>query len=102
MKRILLVAVFFLAAGCAAPAMVYVTSSDGSLSVIDAEKLETISEFQIAGGPWGIAASDSRPRVYVANFWGRSLVGIDTKLNSIVEKIDCYFPWGVAVKPPDK
>ena len=102
MKRILLVAVFLLAAGCSAPAMVYITSSDGNLMVIDAMTLDTVASFEIAGGPWGIAASDSRPRVYVANFWGRSLVGIDTKLNSIVEKIDCYFPWGVAVKPPDK
>lgn len=102
MKHLILIAVFLLAAGCSAPARVYVTSSSGNLMVLDPLAYETVTSFEIAGGPWGIAASDSRPRVYIANFWGRSLVGIDTKLNSIAESIDCYFPWGVAVKPPDK
>lgn len=102
MKRLIIIAVFLLAVGCSAPVRVYLTSSDGNLMIIDPLTYETAASFEIAGGPWGIAASDSRARVYVANFWGRSLVGIDTKINSIVEKIDCYFPWGVAVKPPDK
>ncbi len=100
----LTVAVFavFMVAGCAAPTCVYVTSTGGSIAVIDLETLEISKTVEVSGGPWGIAASAREPRVYVANFWGTSVVGIDTTTNTIARSIRCYFPWEIAVQPPVK
>lgn len=102
MKLVLVLAVLTVAAGCSAPRLVYVTSSDGYLTVIDAKSLETVKTLEVAGGPWGIEASAARPRVYVANFRGKTVVGIDTRASAIEETIHCYYPWGVAVKPRTK
>jgi YVTN family beta-propeller protein len=96
---LLLLCVF---AGCAAPTMVYVTSSGGDVAVIDADRRETVTTFELKGGPWGIASASSGRRVYVANFWGESVVGIDTGTNEVRERVHCYFPWGIAVKPAGK
>ena len=89
-------------AGCSAPAHIYVTSTGGSIAVIDLESLEKVGTVEVSGGPWGITASAWQPRVYVANFWGKSVVGIDTKTNTVSENIRCYFPWEIAVQPPGK
>lgn len=99
MKLMILCAFIIVASGCSAPTLLYVTSTDGNLAVIDVDALRTKTTFNISGGPWGITSSPGRARVYVANFWGKSVVGIDTKTNTIAEKTNCDFPWGIAVKP---
>ena len=102
MKQVAVIIMIFFAAGCYAPRLVYVTASEGSVAVVDTDRMEKIATFEVRGGPWGIAPSRSWSRVYVANFWGNSVVGIDTGTNAIEERIHCYFPWGIAVKPRGK
>ena len=102
MRLTVVLLTLFVVAGCSTPARVYVTSTGGSIAVIDLKTLEISKTVEVSGGPWGIAASAWQPRVYVANFWGKSVVGIDTTTNTVSENIRCYFPWEIAVQPPGK
>lgn len=102
MKLTVAAFVVLLVAGCSAAPHIYVTSTGGSIAVIDMETMEIEKTVEVSGGPWGIAASPWQPRVYVANFWGTSVVGIDTNTNTITRNIRCYFPWEIAVQPPVK
>ena len=79
---------------------IYVTQFGKRIAVIDGSANRLVNQIKIGGNSRGIAVNEERSRVYVANHQLKSLIGINSRTDSIESTTTLPFkPHGIRVNP---